>query len=208
MKYTIEQLKDAVASSTKMNQVCKKLQISSSSGANYKKLRELCQLHNISLEHFDTGTFRNDTTKKKCSKCKELKNKTEFWESTYSRDGLQAYCKVCGKQTTYKHYKENKDRLTRLNKKSRLQRVLLKRNFVISLLQENCCVECSESDIRVLDFDHIDKTTKLRGISQMIWDNTPLWKLKEEIEKCEVRCSNCHRKRTFEQFNWYKNSLI
>lgn len=36
----------------------------------------------------------------------------------------------------------------------------------------------------------------------MLWKNewARVW---EEIQKCEVRCANCHRRRTAKQFGWY-----
>jgi hypothetical protein len=35
---------------------------------------------------------------------------------------------------------------------------------------------------------------------------TDLNQVKNEIEKCDVRCANCHRRKTAKDFNWYKLS--
>ena len=64
-------------------------------------------------------------------------------------------------------------------------------------MQKNSCKDCNNSDILVLEFDHIDPTTKTMCISEMLrngnsWDNILL-----EIQKCEVVCANCHRIRTY-----------
>ena len=39
----------------------------------------------------------------------------------------------------------------------------------------------------------------------MIQDNYGCDSIKKEIDKCEVRCRNCHRLKTFKQFNWHKD---
>ena len=46
----------------------------------------------------------------------------------------------------------------------------------------------------VMDFDHIED--KVGAVSQLIKANN-IGALKKEIEKCEIVCANCHRRRTF-----------
>ena len=55
------------------------------------------------------------------------------------------------------------------------------------------CIECGESDIRCLDFHHIDPATKKYSIS-LLRQRGSARKLIEECKKCVVLCSNCHRK--------------
>jgi hypothetical protein len=64
------------------------------------------------------------------------------------------------------------------------------------------CVDCGESDTEVLDFDHLrDKTSDVSTLIQ----SSVSWKtLAEEIAKCEVRCANCHRRRTARTGNYYR----
>lgn len=53
----------------------------------------------------------------------------------------------------------------------------------------------------VLEFDHIrDKTI---AVSRLTPSSTPK-RILAEIQKCEVRCVNCHMRRTAEQFGWRK----
>lgn len=55
---------------------------------------------------------------------------------------------------------------------------------------------CGEADPRCLDFHHIDPTTKKNLVSVLAWAGS-MKSLLAEIEKCEVQCANCHRKKTF-----------
>ncbi len=72
------------------------------------------------------------------------------------------------------------------------------REFIKNYLLDHPCVDCSNKDLRVLDFDHI-KGNKVDSISRLVRNAVSLETLKVEIEKCEVRCSNCHRIVTFER---------
>ena len=64
------------------------------------------------------------------------------------------------------------------------------------------CMDCKISyPYFVMDFDHREGDDKLGelGRSVHIWS----WmKLKEEIAKCDVVCSNCHRTRTAKRGGW------
>lgn len=55
------------------------------------------------------------------------------------------------------------------------------------------CVRCGFDHPAALDFHHIDSTTKSRDISGMITSGYTIEQIKQEINKCEVLCANCHR---------------
>jgi 5-methylcytosine-specific restriction endonuclease McrA len=60
------------------------------------------------------------------------------------------------------------------------------------------CENCGYKKHHVaLDFDHIDPTIKRRDIAKMHTTNVKA--LKEEMQKCQVLCANCHRIKTYEQ---------
>lgn len=47
----------------------------------------------------------------------------------------------------------------------------------------------------VMDFDHRDPTTKESIVNRLVGCGS--WKrLRAEVDKCDVVCSNCHRERT------------
>lgn len=77
---------------------------------------------------------------------------------------------------------------------------------MLELLKRSFCVDCGETDMVVLEFDHVNPALKKFEISQAVrlgynWDD-----VLEELDKCEVVCANCHKRRTSKQFGWYKNN--
>lgn len=72
--------------------------------------------------------------------------------------------------------------------------------FVKEFLSKNPCVGCGESDVVVLDFDHIDPKTKSLGISRMSASmHFSLDRIRAEMAKCQVLCANCHRRKTHKE---------
>jgi L-lysine 2,3-aminomutase len=70
----------------------------------------------------------------------------------------------------------------------------------------NPCVDCGETDPRVLDFDHI--SNKKHNISTLLRKEYSWESILLEAKKCEVRCANCHRKKTAVEQNHYTNRLL
>ncbi len=69
---------------------------------------------------------------------------------------------------------------------------------IFDYLRQHPCVDCGQTDIRVLEFDHVERSTKRLAVTAMVGRrNWPT--ILSEIEKCEVRCANCHRIKTVEQ---------
>ena len=66
---------------------------------------------------------------------------------------------------------------------------------VLAYLREHPCVDCSEADPVVLDFDHVRGVKKM-NVKRMLAGTYSLKRVFDEIAKCEVRCANCHRRVT------------
>lgn len=103
-----------------------------------------------------------------------------------------------GKEYAKQHYKANKEYY--LQKADRNRKRLRERNkaFVNEYLESHSCVDCGESDIEVLQFDHIDTRPKKR-VSSLVSGGVSTNRIVEEIKKCKVRCANCHLRRTKRQ---------
>lgn len=67
-------------------------------------------------------------------------------------------------------------------------------NYICQYLSQNPCECCGEKDIVVLEFDHIDPSTKSFDIGNR--GSKGIQAIKEEIAKCRVLCANCHRRHT------------
>jgi hypothetical protein len=66
--------------------------------------------------------------------------------------------------------------------------------LVRDLLLQSECVDCGLSDLVVLEFDHL--ADKKGSVPLLARRGASLARLKDEIAKCEIRCANCHRRRT------------
>lgn len=143
-------------------------------------------------------------TKKECSKCKKKKSLTEFNKNRNRKDGYESACRVCRNLQMRLYYDDNKEKQKQLISRRKKQMIKKNRLNLFDYYKENPCVDCGETDPIVLESDHRDGVDKKNIISQMIWTNG--WKkIKSELDKCETRCSNCHKRRTAKQQGWYKN---
>jgi hypothetical protein len=143
---------------------------------------------------------------KECHKCKVLKKKSEFHSNKTKKDGIQDSCKKCQNEYTRSHYKKNKKYyIDKADTNRKVSKVKIFR-FLIEYCKNHPC-KCGEKDYVVMDFNHKVRSSKTDNISSMIMKGVSLENIKKEIRKCETMCSNCHRRHTAKQMNWY-NVLI
>ncbi len=137
--------------------------------------------------------------KKKCSKCKQEKDEKDFPKNKSRKDGLHHYCKICNSELCSKNYPKRKKYFLQSKK------ILQKRNhkYVLDFLNINPCIDCGETDPIILEFDHIEK--KNGNISDMVRRCFSIETIKKEIDKCVVRCANCHRRKTSKIGIWYRS---
>ena len=77
--------------------------------------------------------------------------------------------------------------------------------WILDYLSTYPCIDCGEKDPVVLEFDHRGNEGKSADISVMKRQKKTLEKIKLEVAKCDVRCANCHRRKTAKKQNWYKS---
>jgi len=68
-------------------------------------------------------------------------------------------------------------------------------------LTSHPCIDCGETDITVLDFDHRERSGKTDDIAALIRRGNPKL-LVSEMAKCDVRCANDHRRKTAREFGY------
>ena len=127
---------------------------------------------------------------KYCPSCKTVKDKTEF-----SSKGNA--CKVCANNRAKEHRairRQNPEYVLLHNSKISARQKQNKRLAVE--YKGNKCNDCQQSfPDCVYDFHHLDPKQKDTNPSELLKKSFD--KAKDELDKCVLLCSNCHRLRHF-----------
>lgn len=98
-----------------------------------------------------------------------------------------------------RYYRDNRRELRERGAKRYEATRALIREFIASYLADKACVDCDESDPIVLDFDH--RGDKEFNIGEAAGLGVSLDRVKAEVAKCDIRCANCHRRKTYRERN-------
>lgn len=100
----------------------------------------------------------------------------------------------CSKGTISYHLSEGQKQKTAA--RTRFRRSAIEK-YLKEYKEASGCVDCKESyPYYVLEFDHLPKHAKSFTVSDFKRYTISLELIKEEVKKCEVVCSNCHKIRT------------
>lgn len=131
---------------------------------------------------------------KVCSKCKFPKPIGEFHKNRSKKDGLGSYCSLCWPAIAKEQYQTNKQ----YYKDKAIIWKGSRREELLKLVLETKSVPCADCGVPyphyILEFDHV-RGVKVSEISVMIVNSCSVEALKEEINKCDVVCANCHKTR-------------
>lgn len=131
-----------------------------------------------------------------CPGCGE-KDPSKFGIQRSHKDGLSSRCLICLHKKSKESYRRNKSTHAKCSKRYTLNRLEETRCFIWEYKLNHPCVDCGEPDPRVLQFDRI-KGKKKASVSFMAFNlKSSIASIVTEILKCEVRCANCHLKRTW-----------
>jgi hypothetical protein len=124
---------------------------------------------------------------KTCTRCGEEKGDTDF---TKKKGKVGSHCLECQRKYMKAHYEANKQYYK--NKASKWTGEL--KDWFYKLKSTMKCERCPENHPACLDFHHKDPNQKLCEVSKLIQLGSSREVILEEIAKCSVLCSNCHRK--------------
>ena len=95
-----------------------------------------------------------------------------------------------------KHYQNNKEYYIT---KSRESKQKTREDFK-EYKKQLSCEFCGENHPATLDFHHRDKNEKKIIVSSAVGRGWGIESIQQEIDKCIVLCSNCHRKLHYDEF--------
>lgn len=141
---------------------------------------------------------------KKCSKCEKVLKLSNFPIENSNTGKLNAKCRECKRSYDREYWDKTKEKRNEKKKINNKKRIIRNRQYIWDYLKNNPCVDCPESDPIVLEFDHL--RDKKYGVSDMAGFSS-ISAIKKEIDKCEVRCANCHRRKTHKQLNHFNGNI-
>lgn len=128
------------------------------------------------------NTHRKKGIKIECKQCGE---ETINQLSSYKRGGA----KYCGKSCIAKHQNENRDYTGKNNPRYRG-----KEDYLKKLKDNSSCKYCEEERNPALALHHKENVEKVKAVSRMVGlRKYDLEDVKQEAEKCEIVCFNCHQ---------------
>lgn len=124
-------------------------------------------------------------------------------------DKLSNYSKEKMKRYSAEHYQKNRDKLIEQHKayaKSEKGKITIRmcgkrlrenRLSIINDAKNKPCMDCGgKFPLECMDFDHV-RGEKVRPLSNMA--SCSVASILDEIDKCDIVCSNCHRIRTMKR---------
>ena len=150
---------------------------------------------------------------RRCGSCGEMKPLEDFPVRYRALPTPASQCRDCRAVYQREWYQRNQEKLIeqaredRRNSKEtgggRPKLVYLDaRRRRWEYLLSHPCVDCGETDPVVLEFDH--RGDKKSAIVDLMRRHARWEEILQEIAKCDVRCANCHRRRTARTRGYYR----
>ena len=129
-----------------------------------------------------------------CTKCALEKDLEDFVKDRSRPSGRGSWCKPCHREVAKIAIAKWRDR----NLSTYLSAFFVERYAKLQQIKEVPCADCSQQyPWYVMDFDHLDPSTKAGHIALMVGQTIAWDRVLAEIAKCEIVCVCCHRLRTW-----------
>lgn len=115
------------------------------------------------------------------------------WNTGISRSGKR-FCIKCDKDHAKAYAAERRHSQPELLKEQRVERWKQRKNWIDRYKADKGCSSCPEKDPVCLDFHHRNPDEKANTIANLVRNTASESVLLTEIAKCDLLCSNCHRK--------------
>lgn len=147
---------------------------------------------------------------RRCTRCGESKPLEGFAPRYRALPSPASRCRECQAVYQREWYVRNREKVIQRVRANRGKPKLGERKSVHldarrrrwEYLLTHPCVDCGETDPVVLEFDH--RSEKRSAIVDLMRRHAPWEQILEEIVKCDVRCANCHRRRTARVRGYYR----
>jgi hypothetical protein len=137
---------------------------------------------------------------KRCCTCHEVKPLDAFNVLRRAVDGRQPRCRECCRAWYVRNREKHVKNVGRRNARVRTEL----QSLIAEHLRANPCVDCGESDLLCLEFDHRPGGVKLSELARLVNSSRAPAIVLAEIEKCDVRCANCHRRVTARRAGYWR----
>ena len=152
-----------------------------------------------------------ETGKLFCPKCQQDLEPADFADNSRRATGKQLWCRKCKAAYDAELYRASPQRRAAITKNN-VRRAADNSALVFAYLCHHPCVECGERDPVVLEFDHRNAPEKISSVTDLCRGGAWKWqRVLDEMLKCDVRCANCHRRRTAVQhghFGWLGVQIV
>ena len=118
-----------------------------------------------------------------CSQCKKDLTLDCFDFANKSTGKKHPECKECRSKQERRYYELNREERIAYTIKTNQTKVIRNRQFVLDYLGNHPCIDCGETDIRVLEFDHREPKEKLSGVMRLVAGKYSLSTIAKEIAK-------------------------
>src|SRR4051812_49162509 len=141
---------------------------------------------------------------RRCNRCGVEKPLEEFAWHRRDQGQRQHHCRTCQAEYRRQHYVANREKYIARASKRTLELRRERTEKLLEYFADHPCTDCGEADPVVLEFDHLrDKVFAIgEALANFSWR-----RILAEIEKCEVVCGNCHKRRTARRAQSYRARL-